>query len=344
MSAGIESASAPSVRGTLGLDVGGANLKAAHSSGETGSRAFELWKRPADLADALRDLSAAMPAFDRLAVTMTGELCDCFESRRQGVLAILDAVEVAAAGSPIVVWTLSERFVSVSEARADPLQAAASNWLGLARFVCRCVPSGVGLLLDVGSTTTDIVGVANGRPVPAARADPERLRRRELVYTGVRRTPISAVLGLRSAAEFFATTLDANLVLGNIPENAFDRSTADGRPATRAFARARLARMLCGDAETVPEREIEALARQTVRLQARAIARAIRRTVSSLPRMPDVMIFSGAGEFLAAQATNMCPELAGVRRLSLSVQLGPARSIAAAAVAVAVLAEEASRG
>ena len=80
-------------RRVLGLDVGGANLKAAHTDGAALSRPFALWKDPGGLAGALRGLIAEMAAADLLAVTMTGELCDCFESKRQGVLAILDAVE-----------------------------------------------------------------------------------------------------------------------------------------------------------------------------------------------------------------------------------------------------------
>ena len=82
----------------LGLDIGGANLKAAHTHDVARLRPFALWKDPAGLADALRGLLRGWPPFDLLAVTMTGELCDCFESKRQGVAAILDAVEAAAGG------------------------------------------------------------------------------------------------------------------------------------------------------------------------------------------------------------------------------------------------------
>ena len=80
----------------LGLDVGGANLKAAHTAGPAVSRPFPLWKRPGDLADELRALVAPLPPFERLAVTMTGELCDCFATKREGVLHILTAVEAGA--------------------------------------------------------------------------------------------------------------------------------------------------------------------------------------------------------------------------------------------------------
>ncbi|HMF14333.1 MAG TPA: hypothetical protein VKE94_18580, partial [Gemmataceae bacterium] len=76
-------------RRVLGLDIGGANLKAAHSDGTAQSTAFALWKTPERLADQLRQLIASMPTHDMVALTMTGELCDCYESKRQGVHAIL---------------------------------------------------------------------------------------------------------------------------------------------------------------------------------------------------------------------------------------------------------------
>src|SRR3954470_18939597 len=65
----------------LALDVGGANLKAAHSSGAASSTPFPLWKRPEQLAAAIRKLVGAMPPAERSAVTMTGELCDCFRTK-----------------------------------------------------------------------------------------------------------------------------------------------------------------------------------------------------------------------------------------------------------------------
>ena len=245
-------------RRVLGLDVGGANLKAAHTDGAARSRPFALWKDPGGLAGALRDLIADMPDADLLAVTMTGELCDCFESKRQGVIAILDAVQEAAQGKPIRVWRTDGKFVDITEARKTPLQTAAANWLALATFAGRLAPEGPALLFDVGSTTTDVIPLLDGRPKPHGRTDRERLESGELVYTGVRRTPLCALAG--GAAELFATTLDVYLLLDWIAEDAADRNTADGRPATKAAAHARLARMLCADLDSSTEQERMGLA------------------------------------------------------------------------------------
>ena len=105
-------------RSVLGLDIGGANLKAAHSGGTAYLHPFELWKNPAGLAKALGELLQGLPPFDLLAVTMTGELCDCFETRRQGVQAILDAVEAVRGSWPTRVWRNDGQLVEVRCAEA----------------------------------------------------------------------------------------------------------------------------------------------------------------------------------------------------------------------------------
>src|SRR5438105_7905499 len=156
----------------LGLDIGGANLKAAHSAGIVALQPFELWKDPGGLAQALRDLLAALPRADALAVTMTGELCDCFETKRQGVNAILDAVEAAAGPGVIRVWRTDGRLVDVATARRTPLQTAAANWLALATYAGRFAPDGPALVIDIGSTTADILPLVARRPAPRRRADP----------------------------------------------------------------------------------------------------------------------------------------------------------------------------
>ncbi len=74
--------------------------------------------------------------------------------------------------------------------------------------------------------------------IASGQTDPERLQTGELVYVGASRSPINGILqsgvvdGIkyRVANEFFATSLDALLLLGMVTEdpNCFD--TADGKP------------------------------------------------------------------------------------------------------------------
>jgi probable H4MPT-linked C1 transfer pathway protein len=315
-------------------------LKAAHSTGSARLQPFDLWKNPSGLSEALGDLLRGLPSHNEFAVTMTGELCDCFATKREGVLAILEAVEQVAGGVPIRIWQTDGRLVGLDAARLNPLLAASSNWRALAVFVGRFAPTGPAVLIDVGSTTTDIIPLQDGRPVPRGRTDLERLASGELVYTGVRRTPLCALLGPTCAAELFATTLDVYLLLGPFEEDDTDRQTADGRPATMAHAHARLARMLCADPETYPVAETRRLALRARRRQIELIRRGIEQ-VAANPDRPITAILAGSGSFLALLALDGCPGF-HAEPILLDELLKPELSEAACAYALAVLAAEAN--
>jgi hypothetical protein len=324
----------------LGFDIGGAHIKVAHTDGTAMQRPFALWKQPRRLTAELTALHRMAPLHDLIAVTMTGELCDCYGTKRDGVHAILRAVQRMAGDTPVRVWTSRGRFVSLSEAKQEWLAVAAANWLATACWAGRLVPHGAALLADTGSTTTDLTPLWNGQPIPRGHTDPERLRTGELVYTGVRRTPVCALLSEAVAAEVFATTLDVYLLLERLPENPDDRNTADGRPATRALAHARLSRMLGGDPELIRTEETIDLARRAADVQKQRIRTAAQRVVAQLPEPPQFLITAGSGEFLAA---TLAEEQWGARKLqclSLAERLGPAISQAACAYAIAILASE----
>ena len=290
-----------------GIDIGGANLKGARDDGLVASRVFALWREPEGLAAALRELLAMLEPFDHLAVTMTGELCDCYSSKEEGVLHILAAVEEAAR-TPVQVWLLDEGLCELEKARSEPLRAAAANWQALSAWAAGLEGNEDSLLIDIGSTTTDIIRLEGGKPRAAGRSDPERLQLGELVYTGVRRTPVCALLeeadlkgqACPLAAEHFATTLDAWLLLGEIPEDPGCLSTADGRPATGRMAQDRLARMLCLDPQELEEEDALYLARQIALAQENKICRAIGKVIEQA--QPGGAFISGEGEFLALRA------------------------------------------
>jgi probable H4MPT-linked C1 transfer pathway protein len=322
----------------LGLDVGGANLKMAHPAGLAVTQPFALWKQPERLAAALTGLRLDAPPHDLIAVTMTGELCDCFATKREGVAFILDAIEEAAGRVPVAVWTTDADFISPEAARRDWLRVAAANWLATATWAGSYVADCPALLIDAGSTTTDLVPVWHGRPMPLGLTDPDRLKTGELVYTGARRTPVCALLNGEGMAELFATTLDVHVLLGHRLEMPDDRDTADGRPATKACAHARLARLLGGDLEMTPPEATLDLARRVAARQAEMIRAAARMVAARLPQRPTVLVTAGSGEFLADAVTDPERGWTDIRPLSLGLRLGPAISQAAAAYAVALLA------
>lgn len=322
----------------IGLDIGGANLKAADATGRSLCRPFELWRHPDRLGSELARIQDEWGDTAAVAVTMTGELCDCFETKRDGVRQILAAVEQAFRNKPVAVWSIDGRFICPEEAVAHPIEVASANWHAQATFAGRFVPNGAALLVDTGSTTTDIIPLLDGKPAAVGRTDTERLACRELVYTGVRRTPLCALLGSKVAAELFATTLDAYVLLGLIPEDPEDRSTADGRFVIKPFARNRLARMIGGDREITPEAETVELAREVLAIQSNLIISAIRESASRLPTPPESFIVSGSGAWLAERALKVYQLDSPIERC---IQLPSPES--ACAYALAILYSESRR-
>ena len=332
---------------SLGLDVGGANIKIAHRNGYARSRPFPLWQRPETLQAALSGLLAEAPAADRIGLTMTGELADCFQTKAEGVQFILAAVSEAANEHEVLVYLVDGRLVSIAEATETPILSAASNWHVLATYVARYCRESAGILIDLGSTTCDIIPIESGKPTPRGLNDPERLITRELVYTGVERSPICAVVeelpwrdeSCPVAQELFATTLDAYLVLGQLPENNSVMFTADGRSRTKANAHARLARSICADDSLFSRTDARRAAEVIRATQLNQLQEAAQRVIGRMDLPPEVLIASGAGEFLVGHLAELL-ELSPVGVISLAEKLGPEISSAACAFALATLVEE----
>jgi hypothetical protein len=333
----------------LGLDIGGANLKAAtpNPGGRGVSVPFALWKQPDRLPAALAELIAQFDDVREFAVTMTGELCDCFDTRQAGVNAIITAVLNVSRSWPTRFWTTAGKFLNSNEARVHWDDVAAANWHALATFAGGYLRQGTCVLVDVGSTTTDVIPILDGSPWTQGRTDTDRLRHLELVYTGVKRTPLCALLPPgETCAEFFATTLDAHLLLGQIPEDPIDRDTADNRAATVRGAHARIARMIGGDVSSVSETQARQLALTAAERQFELVRKAVeyqtRRAVGLQRESLGVRrwaVVSGSGEFLARRAVqSLRTNFDDV--LSLGDRLGPGLSECAPAFAVARLARE----
>jgi (4-(4-[2-(gamma-L-glutamylamino)ethyl]phenoxymethyl)furan-2-yl)methanamine synthase len=330
----------------LGLDIGGANLKAADGRGWARVVPFELWRTPAGLTAALDELLHSAPAADGVAVTMTAELCDCFSTKADGVQHILTAVEHVATNREATVYLVDGRLVSIAEAWNQPQLAAASNWHALAQYACRFIPARTGILIDIGSTTTDIIPLIDGQPSTIGHNDTDRLVAGELVYTGVGRTPVCAIIDWLPyrdkrcpvAAELFATAADAYVVLGQLPEREDFTGTADGRPLTKPLSRARLARMICADSTTFSESDAELAATHIRDAQVAQLASALEKVTANVPCPPGACVLSGSGECLAKML--VCRQLPATPIVSLAERLGPAVSAAGPAHALAVLAND----
>jgi hypothetical protein len=333
----------------LALDVGGANLKAADGWGWTHSEPFAMWREWQRLPAALaRIIGEASPR--RVVATMTGEIADCFLSRTVGVDHIVSAIVAAAEAcgcGESGIYLTSGRIVPPSEARARSLEAAASNWHAVARLAAASATRDRAMLIDIGSTTTDVVPLADRVPAPLARDDPGRMLSKELVYTGVERTPLPALVRtlphgrLRRpvAGERFADSRDVWVLLGELAESGEPCDTADGGPLTSDAARVRIARSMLLEPADLSSGDAVHAARWCAEAQARTVARAIDSVARSCGWRPREVIISGHGARLARMALARLGWT--VDTLSLPATLGAGVSRCAPAHALALIAQEA---
>lgn len=327
-----------------GWDIGGANLKAVRLSREglqVVQQPFAIWQRRDELAQALARIAAELGPTPYAAVTITAELSDAFRTKREGITFVLDALQAALPATDLKIFGLDGKFHSPVTAYQQPMLVAAANWLATALLVARDLTDC--LLVDIGSTSTDITPIGGGKVLAEGRNDPERLGRGELLYTGATRTPICAVVTrvplwggwCPVAAELFATTQDVHLLLGHLSVEQCSAPSADGRPATPEYAAERLARVVCADTELLSQAEVQAIAQYIAAEQVQQIAGAMAQVLSRV-KVAGPVAGVGAGAFLAEAAAARL----GLDYLHPAVLAGGAASIAAPAVAVALLLSE----
>lgn len=257
----------------LGLDIGGANIKAANIDGKTCSVAFPMWNDHLKLPQALEEITNRMDCQpDLIGLTMTAELADCFGTKSDGVRYVIESVVNTFPKAEVRIWLTSSEFAEPADALELPELVAAANWHAQSTWLARSIPTGSAILLDMGSTTTDIIPLHDGWPVPVGLNDRDRLRSGELLYLGAHRTPLCAVLQevdlegdcFAVAAEFFATMADAVLVCGITDDRPDCIETADGRPLTQQHSLTRIARMLCCDRTELTDQHIVGIAEQAL--------------------------------------------------------------------------------
>jgi probable H4MPT-linked C1 transfer pathway protein len=239
---------------TAGFDVGGAHLKVARvANGRVAAVAqiaCELWKGIERLDIALEEARRLVPDATRVAITMTGELCEIFPSRRDGVIALTSHLE-SRLGSQALFYRGLKGFGTATAAKSDWSSVASANFLATASAVAR--HQSKALLIDMGSTTTDIIACDR----PQGLTDAERLQTGELVYTGLTRTPVPSVATRAIfagqwqdlARDTFATMADVRRVLDELPDGLDTHTTADARGKSLQESLTRLARGFGRDAE-----------------------------------------------------------------------------------------------
>ncbi|HKA65832.1 MAG TPA: hydantoinase/oxoprolinase family protein [Methyloceanibacter sp.] len=294
----------------IGWDLGGANIKLA--SIEDG-RIASVAQIPCPIIPERRKFDAAVEAALPLiappashAVTMTGELSDVFGDRAQGVAYLVDLMVRTAGAQPLSIYAGGAGFLAPHDAKRLMLDVASANWHATASLVARHHADG--LLVDVGTTTTDLIPIKAGKVAARGATDAERLTEGELLYTGVVRTPVMAAAHSapfrgrvqRIAAECFATMADVWRLAGDLPDDADPYPAADQRGKTKEESAARLARMLGRDASDAELAEWIALARYFAECQLAEIEHTARSLAERDALPPSALVIgTGCGRFIA---------------------------------------------
>lgn len=300
---------------TAGYDVGGAHLKVALVDGfrvvEVRQIVCPLWEGIDRLDAALREAADVTARSSHHAVTMTAELTEIFPTRRAGVAALVGKLATALGGGARYFMGL-QGFGDYSRALADPDAVASANFLATARSVAALKPRA--LLIDMGSTTTDIVVCDR----PQGLSDAERLQTGELVYTGLTRTPVPSVATSAPLAgqwqtlarDAFATMADVRRILGDLPDGVDGHATTDGRGQSLEESLARFARGFGRDGDINRLAVWRASASYFREAQLRSITDGALQALSRPGAEVDCAVTAGIGSETAAEVA---------RRLSLPV-------------------------
>jgi probable H4MPT-linked C1 transfer pathway protein len=338
----------------IGWDIGGAHLKAvALTDGGTIADIRQypcpLWqglgKLESALSEAVNDLGIVPSC--RHAVTMTGELADHFEDRAAGVQVLISTMLRRFGAESILVFAGRAGFLRADAVEpAHALEVASANWLASASLIAHRLRQPA-LLVDIGSTTTDLTVLAGGEVHSRGYTDYDRLRYDELLYTGVVRTSAMALADklpfegewVSLMAEHFATTADIYRLTGELAEHIDQMPAADGGEKSVAGSERRLARLLGRDRHDGGPEQWRRLALCLRERQLARITQAMERQFSrNLLTAESPLVGAGAGRFLARviaarsdrpylDALDLLPRPATVTALSVSDCL-PAAAVA----------------
>ncbi|EIJ43257.1 putative H4MPT-linked C1 transfer pathway protein [Beggiatoa alba B18LD] len=300
----------------IGWDVGGAHLKVAYidKAGQLQSvkqYPCPLWQGLDYLHNAITEALTTLPYTPQStlhSVTMTGELVDLFPDRATGVRELIRALAQHLEEPNLFFFGGTGGLLTAEQAMQHTEAVASANWLATGLLVGQNLEQG--LLIDIGSTTTDLLLIKQATINHRGYSDFERMQAGELVYTGVVRTPLMAITDKVPffgawqplMAEYFATTADIYRLVGELDETLDQMPTADGQGKTSLDSARRLARMLGVDVSIADLGKWQTVATYLINCQARRIMDAIDVQLSRQLLPPQApFIGAGAGNFVVRQ-------------------------------------------
>ncbi|MBI5680519.1 MAG: H4MPT-linked C1 transfer pathway protein [Methanobacterium sp.] len=301
-----------------GFDIGGANTDLAvvefNDHGDiidikTDFKYFPMWLEKDKLGNALIDLIGDdINDLDAVGICMTAELVDAYKTKKEGVLDI-SRKSNESFNVPVGFIGLNG-VLKYKDVIKNPEDVAAANWIATSKIASKMEPNSI--MIDTGSTTTDIIPIKNGSECTKGRSDLERLKTGELVYSGTLRTNVATIvrkvpLGdefIRVSSELFAITADIHMVLGNIKKEEYTCSTPDGAGKSKEECMRRIARVICGDMDMLTPDNICEIAAFIYQKQIERIAEALIE-VSKREKIEKVVTTGLGMDIIGAKAAEM---------------------------------------
>ena len=345
-----------------GFDIGGANtdLAIVDFDGETHEikniainfEYLPMWSNKDDLEDTLINLiqktigaSGKIDSLDGIGISMTAELVDAYETKSEGVLDIARKTEnifknISSEDIPIA-FIGTKNVLNMKELKEKPLEIAAANWIATSKIATKISPNSI--FVDIGSTTTDIIPIKDGKECAKGRSDYERLSTGELVYTGTLRTNLASFLDevyfdgkeFNVASELFAITADVYNVLDMISIDDYVCHTCDGAGKTKEESARRISRVLCADLDILSFEDIVEISKYIHKKQVQQISKSLEKVVNE--ENLDLIITTGLGkDILAKEAANIL----NLKVKSMDEILTEEECVVAPAIGTAIMAEE----
>ena len=292
-----------------GFDIGGANTDLAVVDFENNEvknievdfAYLPMWSNNDDLSKVLVELIeniCPLNEIDVVGISMTAELVDAYDTKKDGVLDVVRKCEETF-DCPIV-YVGIDGMLSKEEIEKTPLKAAAANWIATAQIATLINDNCI--FIDTGSTTTDIIPIKDGSECAIGKSDFERLATGELVYTGTLRTNLASFLDkvelngkeYRVASELFAQTADVYMVLNLITLDDYVCDTFDGEDKSVENCMKRIARVLCADLDSLSKEDVIEIAKVTHQKQVEQIADALKQVHET--QNLDLIVTTGLGK------------------------------------------------
>lgn len=332
-----------------GFDIGGANTDVAivdfDDSGnilqiETDFIYLPMWTKKDQLKGALKDLlGASNEEVEAIGISMTAELVDAYKTKKIGVM---DIAKKSADSFDVPVGFVGlEGIIMLSEVFKDPMHVAAANWIATVPLAANLYSDCI--LMDTGSTTTDIIPIKNGVECAYGRSDLERLKTGELVYSGTLRTNLATLVDkvpfdgtmIRIASELFAITADVQIVLGNIKEADYTVDTMDGAGKSIEECMTRISRVVCGDLDVLNKNEITVIAGYIYKKQVEKISEAL----LEVSRRNNISMVVTTGLGMDVICARAC-EVASLKYIGMDKILKKKDCVVAPAIGTAILMEQ----